>query len=51
VKTRILAMVDTNDYPKVDLLIMGIGLDNVSIDAKTTNAMTYTSQLAFGEAD
>jgi hypothetical protein len=43
VKIRILAMEDNNDYPRFDLLLMGIGPDNVSIDAKPTKAMTSTT--------
>jgi hypothetical protein len=34
VKTGILAMANTNDYPRFDLLLMGIRPNNVSIDAR-----------------
>jgi hypothetical protein len=34
VKTGILAMANTNDYPRFDLLLIGIRPDNVSIDVR-----------------
>ncbi len=44
-------MADTNDYPRFDLLLMGIRPNNVSINAEVTRAMTFASPSTFKEAD